>query len=341
MLGTLVNWRAKFDGNKKPKLIFVCASGGGKRAALWTLSALQRADSLTGGAFMKNAVLITGASGGLIGASYFRELMLREQQGENVRPYSPSHLVKISTDNLNPLIFSLIANDLFVGFTKFEYAGNLYVRDRGYTFEEQLNGITEGYMDKPIVAYREPEHKAMIPTMILTPTVVNDGRKLYIGSGPVSYMNCDVLSLSRYPSPKVSGFDFHRLFADQGAEDLRFLSALRMSATFPYITPNTTLPTEPPINIMDAGISDNFGVTDAVRFLFAFREWIAENTSGCHLRVHTRFAQAQQNNSHRGDKPSSTILRSRSAACTTTSKIFRTSTATCSSATPSTGLTGR
>src|SRR5258708_19662576 len=31
---------------------------------------------------------------------------------------------------------------------------------------------------------------------------------------------------------------------------------------------------------MDAGISDNFGLSDAVRFLFAFKEWVAENTSG-------------------------------------------------------------
>jgi hypothetical protein len=31
---------------------------------------------------------------------------------------------------------------------------------------------------------------------------------------------------------------------------------------------------------MDAGISDNFGLTDAARFLYAFKDWIAENTSG-------------------------------------------------------------
>jgi hypothetical protein len=53
-----------------------------------------------------------------------------------------------------------------------------------------------------------------------------------------------------------------------------------MSATFPYITPNTTLPTNPRIQIMDAGISDNFGLSDAVRFLYAFKEWVTENTSG-------------------------------------------------------------
>src|SRR5690606_13966090 len=70
------------------------------------------------------------------------------------------------------------------------------------------------------------------------------------------------------------------LFQEMGGKKLRFLSALRMSATFPYITPNTTLPTEPPVSIMDAGISDNFGLSDAVRFLYAYKDWISANTGG-------------------------------------------------------------
>ena len=40
------------------------------------------------------------------------------------------------------------------------------------------------------------------------------------------------------------------------------------------------VPTDPPVSIMDAGISDNFGLSDAVRFLYAYKEWIADNTSG-------------------------------------------------------------
>jgi hypothetical protein len=116
--------------------------------------------------------------------------------------------------------------------------------------------------------------------VILAPTIVNDGRKLYIGARPVSFMNYDMINFPDYAQAKVGGVDFHALFAEQGAPNLRFLSALRMSATFPYITPNTTLPTEPAIQIMDAGISDNFGLSDAVRFMYAYRDWIAENTSG-------------------------------------------------------------
>ena len=275
----LENWRKKF-GEEKPKMVFLCVSGGGKRAALWTLSALQRADSLTNGALMKHSILVTGASGGLIGASYFRELKLRELQGEKIEPYAAIHRDRIATDNLNPLIFSLMANDLFVGFTQFEYAGLTYKRDRAYTFEQQLNEITEGLMDKPVSAYRHWELSGAIPTIILTPTVVNDGRKLFIASRPVSFMNYDVENLERYSSAKYSGVDFYHLFREQNGDSLRFLSALRMSATFPYITPNTTLPSNPPIQIMDAGISDNFGLSDAVRFMFAFKDWINENTSG-------------------------------------------------------------
>jgi hypothetical protein len=275
----LENWKAKFP-ETKPKMVFLCVSGGGKRAALWTLSALQNIDSLSSGKLMENTLLITGASGGLIGASYFRELILRKKLGEDKHAYSKTHLEKISTDNLNPLIFSLLANDLFVGFTKFEYAGIPYEKDRAYTFEDQLNRITERLMDKPIIDYAPHELKADIPLLILTPTIVNDGRKLYIASRPVSFMNDSPLKKFKYSSSKVSGIDFQRFFEEQGSQHLRFLSALRMSATFPYITPNTTLPTDPPIQIMDAGISDNFGLSDAVRFLYVFREWISENTSG-------------------------------------------------------------
>lgn len=276
----LDNWRKKFPGDQKPKMVFLCASGGGKRAALWTLTALQAADSLTSGMLMEKSILITGASGGLIGASYFRELKLREKQGEKTRPYANFHREQISTDNLNPLIFSLLANDFFVSFTKFEYNKNLYFRDRGYTFEEQLNQITERMMDKPIGDYDSVELQGIIPMMILAPTIVNDGRKLYIAARPVSFMNYDILSSPEYNLSKYGGIDFLTLFEDQGGKGLRFLSALRMSATFPYITPNTTLPTTPAIKIMDAGISDNFGLTDAIRFVFAYKEWIGENTSG-------------------------------------------------------------
>jgi hypothetical protein len=74
--------------------------------------------------------------------------------------------------------------------------------------------------------------------------------------------------------------EFGRLFAKQGAEDLKLTSALRMNASFPYITPVVTLPSEPPMRAMDAGVRDNYGYRVTLAFLRSHREWIAENTSG-------------------------------------------------------------
>ena len=169
-------------------------------------------------------------------------------------------------------------NDAFVRFQQFEYQGIHYDKDRGYAFEQQLNKNTEFVMDKPLVDYREPERKSEIPMMIMAPTIINDGRKLYISPHKISYMMDRPDSL--YTGEKYSGVEFLRLFEAQGSENLRFLSGLRMSATFPYITPNITLPSDPPLEIMDAGITDNFGISDAIKFLSAFNEWISENTSG-------------------------------------------------------------
>jgi len=79
---------------------------------------------------------------------------------------------------------------------------------------------------------------------------------------------------------KVRGVDFQAFFDVNEPEKLSFLTALRMSASFPYITPNISLPADPLVEIMDAGISDNFGVSDAIRFVNVFKDWIEENTAG-------------------------------------------------------------
>ena len=53
-----------------------------------------------------------------------------------------------------------------------------------------------------------------------------------------------------------------------------------MSATFPYVLPNVYLPTRPIIDVMDAGLRDNYGQETSLRFLHVFRDWVNANTSG-------------------------------------------------------------
>ncbi len=279
-LEILNNWRAKFAPDEKPKMVFICTSGGGQRSALWTVRALQTADSLTNGQLMRHSMLMTGASGGMVGAGYFRELILRRNQGEDINPYSAQYLDRISRDNLNPIIFSLLVNDLFIKYQRFTYGDHRYLKDRGYAFEQQLSRNTEDFLDKPLFAYQEPEKQSLIPMMLVAPNITNDGRKLFISPQHVSYMNSGDIEDRKVLNNKIKGIDFLRYYRNHGAENLRFLSALRMAATFPYVTPNISLPSNPPMETMDSGISDNFGIEDATRFLYVFREWIAENTGG-------------------------------------------------------------
>jgi hypothetical protein len=68
------------------------------------------------------------------------------------------------------------------------------------------------------------------------------------------------------------------MFQEQGSDSLRFSTAIRMSATFPYILPSVSLPSKPIIEVMDAGFRDNYGIKTSMRYLYNFRNWIANNT---------------------------------------------------------------
>ena len=236
-LAILNRWRAKFDGDKPPKMALITASGGGQRAALWAMKSLQAADSSTQGELFKHAALITGSSGGVIGASYYRELALQKAKGESIDLNDPKYLDNISKDNLNPIIFTLLVSDLFIRYQRFDYGGFRYKKDRGYSFEQQLNKNTEFILDKPLAAYTSPEQQAIIPMLFVAPTIINDGRKLFISPHSVSYMTSSSVYGKDTLNPEIKGIDFQRFFKDQKANNLRFLSALRLGASFPLYYP--------------------------------------------------------------------------------------------------------
>ena len=89
-LEILDNWRSKFPSDKKPKMIFLNVSGGGLRSAVWTMNVLQKLNIATNNDMFKHTMLITGASGGMMGASYYRELFLRQQKNYLIMQMIPS-----------------------------------------------------------------------------------------------------------------------------------------------------------------------------------------------------------------------------------------------------------
>ncbi len=277
----LNNWRAKFpsENGAKPKMVIFCVSGGGLKASVWAMQVMQRSDSLMQGRLLDQTALITGASGGMFGAAYLRELMLKKKQGEPIGIYEEQYIDNISKDMLNSIAFTIASNDLFLPWTKFETGGFSYRKDRGYIFEKQLNENTGFVLEKKLGDYKQPEQAADIPMLFMTPSIVNDGRRLIISPHGVSYMMMPPIGIEKR-NMEQDAVDFGKLFAEQGAQNLQFTSALRMSATYPYILPNVHLPTVPGIEVMDAGFRDNYGIMSAVRFIQVFQDWIRENTAG-------------------------------------------------------------
>ncbi len=275
----LDRWRAR-TGQVKPKMVILCVSGGGLRSAVWALQVVQTADSLLKGKLLQHTTLITGASGGMLGMAYLRELYLRRQTGVDISIHDKRHIDLISRDMLNSLAFTIVSNDLFLPLATVERAGHYYYKDRGYIFEEQFNENTSYLLDKCLSDYAGPEQQALIPMLFITPSIVNDGRRLIISPQGVSYMMAAPMGRRRPLSVEVDAVDFGKIFEDQGSRDLQFLTALRMNATYPYILPNVHLPSEPQIEVMDAGIRDNYGMLSATRFIQVFRDWITEHTSG-------------------------------------------------------------
>jgi hypothetical protein len=278
MIGILENWKQKQKA-EKPVMFIIVTSGGGTRSATFTVNTLQYLDSLSAGSLMDQTFMITGASGGMLGAAYFRELA-KERKGLHTMNLQDDRFVdNISGDLLNPMLSSFIARDLASPAQKFKAGNHYYIKDRGYAFEEGLAKNTEYRLNKSLKDVADDERKANIPLMLFNSVVTRDGRKMIISTQPISYMMRPVFDTARIADMDPDAIDFAAMFAKQDPLNLRLLTALRMNATFPYVLPNVWLPAKPVIDVMDAGLRDNYGQETALRFLTVFNDWLVENTS--------------------------------------------------------------
>ncbi len=278
MEAILGRWKVK-QGEGKPLLVVVATSGGGTRSATFTMNILQRLDSITGGAMMKKTFLFTGASGGMIGATYFRELYRQRKKDSSIHLQSPVWVNNISSDLLNPIFTSFVARDIFAPERKFSVGPYSYLRDRGLAFEEALNNNTDKILDKKLGDYRADEAAANIPLMMYHTLVTRDGKMMMVGTQPMRFM----MEPPRDTTTKTAtadAIDFTTFFAKQDPYNLRLLTILRMNATFPVVLPNVWMPSEPRIDVMDGGLRDNYGVETSLRFLAQMQKWIEENTRG-------------------------------------------------------------
>jgi hypothetical protein len=309
----LLAWKnllgARWEG-RKPKLVIVTLSGGGIRASVWTSVVLRKLEATLGADFPYHIRIITGASGGMVAGSYY---------ATSLRPPPPAVLRgggasfadlhgtsidefvdRMATDQLDAVAGRMIFGDVPAALAPFARRN-----DRGRTLEQtwiRWTGGSTSPLGRPLQSYAADERMGWRPSLVYTPMMVEDGRRLLISNLDLAFATRNVGGLLLEPSsrkierPTIQGGDFDlsiheeddvfslsaveffRLFPN--AHDFQVTTAARMSASFPWVSPAINLPTLPPRRIVDAGYYDNYGVNLTALWLSKMSGWLRDNTSG-------------------------------------------------------------
>jgi hypothetical protein len=280
----------------RPKLVVVAVSGGAARSAYWTAVVLDRLERALP-EFGRRVRIMAGASGGMLGTAcyvaYRRDVARgdsAERQGaEGPRgqvPAQPSEWVRrVPRNSIEPLAKFIALSEVWQSLWPGPQGD-----DRGIVLERDWSDLRF-----PFTELAPLERDGRVPSLIFSPTIVEDGRRLLISNldlyrdrnGAVRAVIPGVKSEGSevsFNEPfddrdySLSGVEFYRIFPESCG--LLLSTAVRMSASFPYVSPAVNLPTDPPRRVVDAGYYDNYGIQVASAWIRANRDWLAEHTSG-------------------------------------------------------------
>lgn len=284
----------KAQGGRKPKLVLVTATGGAYRASFWTTTVLERLacePALAG--FLNHVRLITGASGGMVGAAYVVAMLEQPKPGDGYSTtVDATEQLKTDCkgDSLSAVVQRLIGGDLPRALWP-----RAQTKDRGRTLEDQWKKLDQVTFKN----LREGEKAGWRPSLILSPMIVETGRRLLFsnldlyGLTDIQARNRKRVSIEKEDLDSLPAKGGHRRLSRSAVEFFRAFPevyrsfqvkvAVRMNASFPYVSPAVSLPVDPPRRVVDAAYYDNYGVNLAAAWAFMNREWIREHTSGLAL----------------------------------------------------------
>jgi hypothetical protein len=274
-------FRARFEGGGP--ITVVAAAGGGIQAAAWTTRALAGLQSAYP-EFLDSVALISGASGGSVGTYFWLE-GLRRKLGEKGCPARAALNEDVEWSRqahcaarAPSLQASAWGTALADGFPILGHE-----RDRAWAIETAWLKNLDAY----VPAKDESLHRTQLsewahlanegcaPGIVFNATIVETGELLTLSNLDWLPME-DFQSLSRaYPRKKAKEKQAEGADTIQQIWDTSAVSAARLSATFPYVTPVATARrrghSRPDFDghkhVADGGLFDNQGVVAGVHYL--------------------------------------------------------------------------
>jgi Patatin-like phospholipase len=249
-------------GKAGAPVIIVAASGGGIKAAAWTtrvltgLEASSRQDFATANPriFGESVRLISAVSGGSVGAMYF--VSQYDANGGGL-PSDPATLedavARAEASSLDDIAWGLVYPDFLRVFVPvFRHL------DRGEALEAALSRELPNrkhHLWSPLAEWREGVLEGWRPAVVFNATVVESGERFLLGTTDLT--QAEGRSSLRDPQfPQFAG------------RDISLVTAARLSATFPYVSP-AARPDIPgtQIHAVDGGYTDNYGMATLLAWL--------------------------------------------------------------------------
>jgi hypothetical protein len=232
--------------------------------------------------FSELTLMVTGASGGMVGASYWLANQWKLHHEQDALGWE--ELMRLASgDSLTALTRALVIHDVPHSFVPCNNPNN-----RGAAMQSSWEAAArEKKLDlrRPLSEFRAGEAAGKWPSLVFSPMLVEDGRRLIFSNLMLTpVLQSEARWVNAETNELVSDSAFHAVQLLHHGLQIRLATAARLSATFPYISPAVLLPTEPRTRIVDAGYYDNYGVDLATTWLREAlrcnRDWLAEHCSG-------------------------------------------------------------
>jgi Patatin-like phospholipase len=247
----------------KHKIVLVASAGGGIQAAAWTaqvLTGLQN-DSLADTSapdFASDVTVVSSVSGGAVGAMFF---LNQYDPGKQKFVLPASRLGEIvdmaEAGSLDDTAWSLVYHDIPRLYSLFSIDPKL---DRGYLLEQSWRN--RGNINAYLSNWQEGVLDGWRPVTIFNSTFAESGEPLLFSTSEIQDR----------PVPPHR-WNFFEKYRDA---DIPIVTAVRLAATFPFVSPAARALTSKPENhVVDGGYYDNYGVSSLV-------EWLYEAVGGSH-----------------------------------------------------------
>lgn len=253
-------------------LIVITAPGGGIHAAGWTAQVLTGLHARYGERFSKSIGLISAVSGGSVGVMHYANAF-ENLNATNGNPAIGKEVVADACgSSLEAVGWGLAYEDLprLVQLRRFAAEK----RDRSMVVEDLWNSLLmRNFQEKQpptLRTWRERCAQGTCPPLVFNATEVESGRRVLFGNIALPPALKEVEQLG------IASRQFFDVFPDK---DLEVATAVRLSATFPYVFPaakHQELRAEEPGesekphgfgHVVDGGYIDNEGIITAVEVI--------------------------------------------------------------------------